>query len=152
MEPMIKHKLKNIRKPHDTSIFIVDDDISYMYPLVFYLQRKTGYKIYCFTTGEECVNNINLEPGVVILDYNLNPQPPNSMNGLDVLRRIKKMSPRSKVVVLSSRDTYQAVENSLKTGAYTYVLKDTAAITNIKNIIYTLCNNGNGKDLMTDTT
>lgn len=148
---MLKHKFTKRRKPHKISIFIVDDDVSYMYPLVFYLQRKTGYKIYCFTTGEECVNNISLEPGIVILDYNLNPQPPNSMNGLDVLRKIKKLSPGSKVVILSSRDTYQAVENSLKTGAYTYVLKDTAAITNIKNIIYTLSNNSNGNELISDT-
>lgn len=148
---MVKHKGIKNKGTKDIPIFVVDDDIAYMYPLVFYLQRKTAFKIYCFTTGEECVNNIELYPKIIILDYNLNPQPPNNMNGLDVLRRVRDLSPSTKVIILSSRDTYQAIEDSLKTGAYTYVLKDTGAITNIKNIIHTLCN-GSGKDFTVDTT
>jgi DNA-binding NarL/FixJ family response regulator len=141
MEPMLKNKRIKKRPVQTVSIFIVDDDISYLYPLVFYLQKNTHYKIHCFTNGEDCVKNINLKPSLVILDFNLNPQAPNTLDGLDVLRRIRNVSPKTKVVILSSRDAYQGVIDSLRLGAYTYVLKDTEAIASIKNIIHSIGNN-----------
>lgn len=139
-QPLVKYKFIKKKPVREVSIFIVDDDISYLYPLVFYLQRSTHYKIYCFTCGEDCINNIKLNPNLIILDYNLNPQPPNTMNGLDVLRKLKNISPKTKVVILSSRDTYNAVTDSLSMGAYSYVLKDTEAVASLKNIINTVCN------------
>jgi len=143
MEPMLKPERSKTKLDYPVNIFIVDDDISYLYPLVFYLQRHTKYKIHCFTSGEECIKNLDLKPNLVVLDYNLNPQAPNTMNGLDVLTRVKNLSPATKVVILSGRDAYQGVVDSLKLGAYTYVLKDTEAIASIRNIIHTLFN---GKD------
>ena len=140
MQPLVKHKPIRKKQAKEVSIFLVDDDISYLYPLVFYLQRNTHYKICCFTSGEECMENIKLNPALAIVDYNLNPQPPNTMNGLDVLRQLRNLSPKTKVVMLSSRDTYQAVIDSLKMGAYSYVLKDLEAISSIKNIIQITCN------------
>ncbi len=83
-----------------------------------------------------------MKPDIVILDYNLNPQAPNTMNGLDVLRRIKNLNPKVKVVMLSGRDEYQGVVDSLKLGAYTYVLKDTEALATLKKILHVLCNGG----------
>jgi DNA-binding NarL/FixJ family response regulator len=146
METTVKYKSVKKNPPAQTiSIFIVDDDIAYLYPLVFYLQKNTQYKIHCFTTGEDCIKNMDLKPNLVILDYNLNPQSPNTMNGLDVLIRIRNVSPKTKVIMLSGRDAYQGVVDSLKLGAYTYVLKDTEAIASIRNIINTLCN-GRGEN------
>ena len=133
------------RKPEDVvSIFIVDDDITYLYPLVFYLQKNTHYKIYCFTSGEECMENVKLKPNLVILDYNLNPQLPNIMNGPEVLRQLRNISPKTKVVMLSSRDTQQAVIDTMKLGAYSYILKDTEAMMAIRNIINKVCNSKDG--------
>ena len=140
MEPLVKSKFSNKKPVRTVSIFIVDDDISYLYPLVFYLQKSTHYKIYCFTSGEECIENIKLNPNLIILDYNLNPLPPHTMNGPDVLRQLKNVSPKTKVVMLSSRDTYQAITDTLELGAYSYILKDIGAITSLKNVINAVCN------------
>ena len=85
------------------------------------------------------MRNIKLNPNLIILDYNLNPQAPNIMNGPDVLRRLKNLSPKTKVVMLSSRDTYQAVTDTLELGAYSYILKDVGAIAALKNIINVTC-------------
>lgn len=141
-----KGSIAKANPPKIVTIFLVDDDISYLYPLVFYLQKNTQYKIHCFTTGEDCIKNMDLKPELVILDYNLNPQLPNTMNGLEVLLKIKNLSPKTKVVILSGRDTYQGVIDSLKLGAFTYVLKDTEAIASIRNIINTICNGGDTND------
>jgi DNA-binding NtrC family response regulator len=152
MEPMVKYKRTGKKPAHEAVIFIVDDDVSYLHPLVFHLQRGVQYKIYCYTNGEECLRNMHLKPSIVILDYNLNPQLPNKLNGLDVLRQIKNMNPKTKVVMLSGRDEYKGVVDSLKLGAYTYVLKDAEALVAIKKILHTLQNEGGeGTDAITDT-
>jgi len=144
MEPLTKSRFSNKKRHRSVSIFIVDDDITYLYPLVFYLQKNTQYKIYCFTSGEECIENIKLNPNLVILDYNLNPMPPHTMNGPDVLARLKNISPKTKVVMLSSRDSYQAVTDTMELGAYSYILKDIGAITSLKNVIKIICDGHNG--------
>src|ERR1700761_2858600 len=85
------------------SIFLVDDDLSYLYPLGYYLQKNTKHMIYCYSTGEECIKNLNKLPDLVVLDYNLNPELPNTLNGLEVLKEIKMVSPKTRVVILSGR-------------------------------------------------
>jgi two-component system response regulator AtoC len=141
METMVKYKSLKGKVADSKSIFIVDDDVSFLYPLVYYLQKNTLYKIYSFTSGEECMKNIKkLKPRLLVLDYNLNPQAPNVMNGPDVLKQIKNLSPKTKVVMLSSRDTHQAVVKTMELGAYSYIIKDTEAIMALRNIIHILCN------------
>ena len=147
---MVEYKRTGREMEKDAVIFIVDDDEAYLHPLVFHLQRGSQYKIYCYITGEECMADMHLKPDVIILDYNLNPQPPNTLNGLDVLRQVKNMNPKAKVVMLSGRDEYQGVVDSLKLGAYTYVLKDIEALAAIKKILQVLCNDGKDGDAITD--
>ncbi len=125
-------------KKKTVSIFLVDDDLSYLYPLGFYLQKNTEHMVFCYTTGEECVKNLDKLPDLVVLDFNLNPELPNTLNGLDVLKEIKARSPETKIVMLSGRDTFTGVVESLKLGAYTYVIKDIEALTTLKKIIDTL--------------
>ncbi|HTA83960.1 MAG TPA: response regulator [Bacteroidia bacterium] len=137
METREKLKKKVFVKPQKRiiSIFLVDDDLSYLYPLGFYLQKNTEHAVYCYKSGEECMENIHKAPDVIILDYNLNPEQPDAMNGLDVLKEIKREMPKTKVVMLSGRETFSGVTDSLKLGAYTYVIKDIEALTTLKKII-----------------
>lgn len=122
------------------SVFFVDDDKSYLYPLVVNLQKDGRYKIHCFTSGEECMKHLKLNPALVVLDLNLNPQEPNTMNGIDVLTHLHDLHPDTKVVMLSSRDNYQAVVETLKLGAYTYIIKDMEALDSLKKIINVVYN------------
>ena len=117
------------------SIFLVDDDLSYLYPLGFYLQKNTEHSVYCYKSGEECMENLNKIPDIIILDYNLNPEFPDTMNGLEVLKAIKGKMPKTKVVMLSGRETFSGVAEALKLGAYTYVIKDIEALSALIRII-----------------
>ncbi|MGP8215501.1 MAG: response regulator [Bacteroidia bacterium] len=139
METAVKYKKKAINegKGNELSIFLVDDDLSYLYPLAFYLQRNHAeHKVYCYTCGEECLQNMHHHtPDIIILDFNLNPQAPNKLNGLEVLKEVKSLSPKTRVVMLSGRDTFQGVVDSLKLGAHTYVIKDIEALSSLKKII-----------------
>jgi DNA-binding NtrC family response regulator len=140
METQVRYKKKVFVTPKKrvVSIFLVDDDLSYLYPLGFYLQKNTEHMVYCYRSGEECMKNLHKLPDIIILDYNLNPEPPDTMNGLEVLKEVKAVMPKTKVVMLSGRETFSGVVESLKLGAFTYVIKDIEALTTLKKIIETI--------------
>jgi DNA-binding NarL/FixJ family response regulator len=62
------------------------------------------------------------KPGVLVLDLLL-----PGLNGLDVLRRVVKRSPKTRVVVLSMHATEAHVIAALRHGASSYVTKDASA-------------------------
>lgn len=137
METQVKHNKKLELRPRKgmVVVFVVDDDLSYLYPLGFYLQKNTTHSIYCYPTGEECIKNIYKGPDVVILDINLTVENKHTMNGMDVLKRIKAILPKTKVIMLSGRETMAGVNQSMKLGAYMYIVKDLEALSKLKGLL-----------------
>jgi DNA-binding NarL/FixJ family response regulator len=71
-------------------------------------------------TGVEAVARAEeLRPGVVLLDLVM-----PDLGGIDAARRIREVSPKSKVIVLTSYAEDENVIPALKAGASGYVLKD----------------------------
>lgn len=62
------------------------------------------------------------KPAVLVLDLQM-----PGLNGIDVLRRVARRSPRTRVVVLSMHATEAHVVAALKHGASAYVAKDAGA-------------------------
>ncbi len=117
------------------NIFVVDDDEMMATMLCDHLQKNKYYKVTVFYTGEECVKNLNLEPDVVILDYQLNNVVPDAANGLQILQQIKKHDPNIHVVMLSSQDEYGKALQTIVKGALEYVVKNDDAFKRIDHII-----------------
>jgi DNA-binding NarL/FixJ family response regulator len=63
-----------------------------------------------------------LRPDVVIMDIAM-----PSLNGLEATRQMKKTSPNSRVIILSSYASEEYVEQLVEAGASGYLLKQTAA-------------------------
>jgi DNA-binding NarL/FixJ family response regulator len=121
-----------------SSIFIVDDDSLYCHSLAFFLKTHTNFEVYCYSTGEECIKHLDLKPKIIILDYYLSTTYPDAMDGLEVLKQIKKIKPQTKIVLLSGQETLSVATNALKLGAYTYVIKDAQTLDCLTKIIYEL--------------
>ena len=69
--------------------------------------------------GLEAVQKASeLKPDLIVLDIGL-----PTMNGIDVARQIRQLSPASKIVFLSQEDSADVVEEALSTGAWGYVVK-----------------------------
>jgi len=118
-------------KENGLSIFLVEDDPQYSSGLKYDLESHTAHTITCFSNGEDCVENLRRMPDVVLLDYFLD----GKMNGLDVLKHIKKYNENIQVVLLSGQDKIEVAANALKLGAYDYVVKNQSAFIRIRSTI-----------------
>lgn len=112
-------------------VFVVDDDEMMAMALEDHITRHTLHEVKIFTTGEECIKNLRLQPDIIILDYNLNSVQKEAANGMKILEEIKKLNKKIPVVLLSSQDAYSVALQSINKGATQYVIKDENAFDKI---------------------
>jgi len=122
--------------PREILLFIVDDDALYVKALEHSIKDKMPFvKIKTFSTGEACLQQIKLKPDVVILDYYLNSKVPYAWNGLTILKQIKKISPKTKVIMLSVQDSLEVAVKCIDNGSYDYISKTESAFVKINNVL-----------------
>ncbi|MBA3705930.1 MAG: response regulator [Bacteroidetes bacterium] len=119
------------------SIFLVDDDTIFLKSMEHHLQHKlkNNIKIATFPNGEECVKNLDQNPDVVILDFFLNDQYPSAMNGVSVLKKIKQVKPEVIAIMVSGQDKMQVAVETMKYGAFDYVIKNENAFLRVQNAV-----------------
>ena len=71
-------------------IFVVDDNTMFAEMLKDHLSKHPAYKVFVFNTGEDCLENLYLNPDLIILDYHLNDVFKEAANGIEILEEIKK--------------------------------------------------------------
>ncbi|MGZ3883065.1 MAG: response regulator [Bacteroidia bacterium] len=115
------------------NLFVVDDDRSTVAMLKNYLNRRFGasLNISTFYNGESCLEHLNDETHIVVLDYYL-----TGKNGLEVLKSIKQKSPGTEVIMFSNNEEVGAKIESLQAGAAHYVVKGKTALKNMTSILY----------------
>jgi len=107
-----------------TLVYIVDDEPLQRDMLKDHLSKMSNYEIHDFPTGEECLAATKVRvPNVVFLDYNLNSQVRDAMDGIDVLKELKEIYPEMEVVMISGQDRIEVAVNTMKYGAFDYIVK-----------------------------
>ena len=119
-------------------VFIVDDDEMLSMMLSDHLSKNPDFNITTYATGEECLENMDRNPYLVILDFNLNSINPEAANGLQILQEIKKQNKNTFVIMYSSQEQYGVAVQTLGKGALEYVIKDQNAFSKIREIIKNL--------------
>ena len=111
-------------------IFIVDDD-----PLIntLIVRRFTseGYHIEAFENGNDCLNALDRNPDLIILDYFFISGNKELMNGMEVFNKIKELRPETAVIMLSGQDKGEIVLEFARKGIADYVIKDNNLIDNL---------------------
>ncbi|HEY6503719.1 MAG TPA: response regulator [Chitinophagaceae bacterium] len=117
------------------SLFLVDDDAVFLKSLEIEFLHHTDFTVKTFATGELCLENLSLNPDVIILDYHLNGIDKNAMNGIETLDKIKSINPDIPVVMLSSQDKIDVAISCMHHRAFDYVVKSETAFLRLqKNI------------------
>lgn len=115
------------------NLFIVDDNKLVLNDLKHYLINKFGMsvQISTFSDGESCLAKVDKQTHVVILDYFLNGQ-----NGLEILKSIKDINPKTEVIMFTSNEEIGAAIESFKMGATDYILKGKGSSNKIYKLVY----------------
>ncbi len=120
------------------TIFIVDDDPMQAMMLQDYLSKYSTFEIKIFNSGEECLKNLSLNPQVIFLDYNFDKVGKDAMNGTEILKEIKAAKPDTEVVMFSGQDKIEVAVNSMKYGAFDYIVKSESAFHRSENVIFNI--------------
>jgi len=121
-------------KTQQTNLFIVDDDELMVTALKQHLSKKfgEGIQISTFNDGDSCLQKVNKDTDIVILDYFM-----EGKNGLEVLKSIKSINPKTEVIMLSSNDDIALAVETFREGAKDYVIKGPGSWTTlVKGITY----------------
>ena len=121
------------------NIFIVDDDPVQAMMLSDHLGKYSYLNVHTYLTGEECMKNLGiLKPQIVFLDYYFDKVSNTSMNGLDILKAIRGEHPDVDVVMFSGQDKIEVAVNTMKYGAFDYIVKSESAFHRAENVIFNI--------------
>jgi DNA-binding NtrC family response regulator len=102
-------------------IFVVEDNLLFNKMVCEHLKKQNYTNLKSFVSGNECINAVmkGEHPDIVIQDYFL-----DDMNGLDVLKAVKKQSKKSEFIFLTANEDIEVAVNSMKYGALDYIIKE----------------------------
>ena len=131
--PFVDTPIKSTGKEAKYTIYIVDDSPMMRRLIKRTFEPKTAFHLSYFENGEDCIAAMSTPPDMMILDFHLtlDMEDNSIMNGLDVLKKVKEISPDTKVVMLSSQNDVAVAVNCLKLGASDYVVKDEVMTVNV---------------------
>jgi len=115
---------------------LIDDDQLHNEMLSDYLKQRYNVEIHSFTSGEEALNQLEqLKPTYIILDYYLDKIKKDAKNGLEILKAIHERFPQTHVLMLSGQDKIEVAVDSMKFGAYDYVVKNPSGFVRVENVM-----------------
>ena len=104
------------------SVLICDDHAVVRYGIMAVLEAHGDFRLVgAVGDGEAAIALAQRDPPDVVLMDLLMP----GLNGVDTTREIKRISPRSRVLLLTSHEGEEHLVAAMKAGATSYLLKDT---------------------------
>ncbi|MFH2012421.1 MAG: response regulator [Pseudomonadota bacterium] len=100
-------------------VLVVDDEVDFLETIINRLQKRkvdaTGVP-----NGEAALELIKEKPfDVILLDIKM----PGGMDGIEVLREIKKVKPLIEVILLTGHASVETSIEGLRMGAFDYLIK-----------------------------
>ena len=102
----------------ESGVLIVDDDPMFRKTFGDIFQTK-GYSCSCSASGREALETVQrIPPAVALIDLKL-----EETSGLDVIRKIKDISPHTECIVLTGHASQASAIEAVNIGAFSYVQK-----------------------------
>lgn len=99
-------------------ILVVDDEKTFRYFLTLHLKEQ-GYEVHEAEDGQAALKLIDQKTfDLALIDLRL-----TDMNGLEVVRHVRKISPQTSVIILTGYATLDSAIEALRQGAHDYVTK-----------------------------
>ena len=111
-----------IKNNSDKKILIVDDEVEMRVALETTLKRE-GYSLTLAENGEQALERLNED----IFDLVLTDVKMPKMNGIDLLKKLKKQSPKTVAIMMTAYGEIDNAVETMKEGAFDYLLKPFSA-------------------------
>ena len=109
------------------TICVVEDNPMEQTMIVDYFGKYKDLIIKAFSDGESCIKEIvksNVAPDLILLDYFLDSTVPTSKDGLEIMEKLKELSPNSNFIMLTSVENDRIKNLASKKGILGYIIKD----------------------------
>jgi len=114
-----------------TKIAIIDDEVQILQSIQRYLSRRKQFEITVFDNPTEARKPLlNAEFDLVLLDIMM-PQ----LNGIDILKELKKEQVPTKVIMMTAYSTLERAILSKDIGADDYLTKPFVSLRDVENKI-----------------
>ena len=111
-------------------IYIVDDD-PFINTLVVKRFNSEDYAVEAFETGEECLDALDNNPDLIILDYLFTGKGLIFSDGMQIFEKIRQLKPQIPVILLSGQEKGEVVLEFARKGVFDYIVKDNNLIDNL---------------------
>jgi len=108
-------------------LFIIDANKTFAQLMVLEtgkIFKEENHTVHVFENGELCEQFLHIKPDLVFVDYHLNSNNSNAMNGLQVIKMIKNTNPEMDFIIITNDEKSELFLKVLQTGAYDYLIKD----------------------------
>ena len=122
-------------------IFIVDDD-PFINQLVIKRFNSEEYLVEPFEYGEECIDALERNPELIILDYYFFKSGVKVLNGMEIFDKVREKKPDVPIVMLSGQDRGDVVLEMARKGITDYIIKDNSLISNLEKAISEILGEG----------
>ncbi|HOL15805.1 MAG TPA: response regulator, partial [Bacillota bacterium] len=111
--------------------FLVVDDEQEVCNFFSYLLQKKGYRVTPANSGRQALDLLKQHRfNVALVDLKL-----PDLNGLEILREIKKVQPACEVIIITGYSTVKSAVEAIQSGAFDYVEKPFGDIEEMERLI-----------------
>lgn len=113
-------------------VFLIEDNQMYSFLIRVRLESVFNLKIYTFSSAEEAMKNIDKKPDIIVLDNMLEGE----LTGMQAIPFFKNLLPDCFIVFISGKISKEIAEQTLASGATSFIAKDDDAHKNIVSAIF----------------
>ena len=116
------HYIEELKNNSKKNILVVDDEIEMRIALETTLKRE-GHSITVAENGKQALEELNEDSFDLVLTDVKMPK----MNGVELLKALKKKSPKTVAIMMTAYGDIDNAVETIKTGAFDYLLKPFSA-------------------------
>jgi len=107
-----------VTKEKESRLLLVDDEVGYLEVLAKRLIHR-GFSVTTASSGEEAIRALRKwEFDLAVVDLKM-----EDMDGIEVLKVLKKMDPALQVIILTGHGSERAARDGIVHGAFDYLIK-----------------------------
>jgi two-component system, NarL family, response regulator LiaR len=129
----------NTPKPKKlNTVFIIEDNPVERSMLLDFFEKYPSLVVKGFLSGDACIKEIimsKVSPDLILVDYFLDSDLSYSKDGLEIIAKIKDISPYTEFIMLTSVDNEKIMDLARRKGVMGYVVKGVSSYEMLDSIL-----------------